>query len=145
MIALSFVGWASFSRIIRGHVLSVRESSYIEAAKAIGCNDMRILFVHVFPQCIPLSIVITGMKLSGYILTEAALSFLGLGAQPPAATWGSMISANRVFISSASWMVFPPGIMIAVTALCFNVLGDEIKKIYDARGGFLSSLKNELK
>ena len=73
-----------------------------------------------------------GMRLGGYILTGAALSFLGLGVQPPAATWGSMISTSRIFISSAPWMVIFPGVMIAVTALSFNLLGDGLKKKYDS-------------
>ncbi len=133
MIALSSVGWASFCRLIRGHVLSLRESSFVEAARAIGCGNVRILFVHILPQCIPLALVMTGMKLGGYILTEAALSFLGLGAQPPTATWGTMISANRVFISSAPGMVLSPGIMITVTALCFNLLGDDLKDSLDSK------------
>jgi ABC-type dipeptide/oligopeptide/nickel transport system permease subunit len=130
MIAIAAVGWASFARLIRGHVLSLRGSLYVEAARALGCSDMRILFIHLMPQCIPLLFVMTGLKLGGYILTEASLSFLGLGAQPPTATWGSMISANRVFISSSPWMVFFPGLMIAVTALCFNTLGDALRDRY---------------
>jgi ABC-type dipeptide/oligopeptide/nickel transport system permease subunit len=130
MIALSAVGWASFARLIRGQVISLREASFVEAAKAIGCTNTRILLVHIFPQCIPLAFVMTGLKLGGYILTEAALSFLGLGAQPPTATWGSMISANRAFISSAPWMVLSPGILIAITALSFNVLGDDLRERY---------------
>lgn len=131
MIALSTVGWASFARIIRGKVLALKESPFIEAARALGCSNGRIMFVHLLPQCIPLAFVMTGLKLSGYILTEAALGFLGLGAQPPTATWGSMISANRSFINSAPWMVFSPGLMIAITALCFNLVGDEMRKKYD--------------
>ena len=130
MIALSAVGWASFARLIRGQVISLREASFIEAAKAIGCSRRRILFSHILPQCIPLALVMTGMKLGGYILTEAGLSFLGLGAQPPTPTWGSMISANRVFISAAPWMVFSPGLLIAITALSFNLLGDELREKY---------------
>src|SRR5574340_223508 len=130
MIAISAVGWASFARLIRGQVISLKESSFVEASKAIGCSNARILFVHILPQCIPLAFVMTGLKLGGYILTEAALSFLGLGAQPPAATWGSMISANRVFINSAPWMVFSPGILIAITAISFNVLGDNLRDKY---------------
>jgi peptide/nickel transport system permease protein len=130
MIALSAVGWASFARLIRGQVISLREASFIEAAKAIGCGDVRILLVHILPQCIPLAFVMTGLKLGGYILTEAGLSFLGLGAQPPTATWGSMVSGNRVFISSAPWMVLAPGILIAITALSFNVFGDALREKY---------------
>ena len=131
MIALSSVGWASFARLMRGQVLSLRESSFVEAARAVGCSDLRIVFVHLLPQCVPLALVMIGMKLGGYILTESALSFLGLGAQPPTATWGSMISANRAYINSAPWMVFSPGVMIALTALCFNLFGDDLREKLD--------------
>lgn len=131
LIAISAVGWASFARLIRGHVLSLKESTYIEAARALGCTNTRIVIVHLLPQCIPLAFVMAGLKAGGYILTEAGLSFLGLGAQPPTATWGSMISASRVFINSAPWMVLFPGIMIAATAICFNLLGDALKEKYD--------------
>jgi ABC-type dipeptide/oligopeptide/nickel transport system permease subunit len=78
---------------------------------------MRILFRHLMPQCMPIVLVMTGLKLGGYLLTEASLSFLGLGAQPPTATWGSMINANRAYLSSAPWMVIFPGLMIAVPRL----------------------------
>ncbi|MEW6109896.1 MAG: ABC transporter permease [Nitrospirota bacterium] len=131
MVALSAVGWASFARLIRGHVLSIRGALFVDASRAIGCSTARILFVHILPQCVPLALVMAGLKLGGYILTEAALSFLGLGVQPPTATWGSMVSANRVFISSSPWMVLSPGFMIALTALCFNLLGDELREKYD--------------
>ena len=133
MIAIAAVGWASFARLIRGHVLTVKDATFIESSRAIGCSQIRILFVHVMPQCIPLVLVIMGLKLGSYILTEASLSFLGLGAQPPTATWGSMISANRAYISSAPWMVFFPGLMIAITSLCFNMLGDALRDKYDVR------------
>jgi peptide/nickel transport system permease protein len=131
MIALSVVGWASFARLVRGYVLTVREEPFIEAARAIGCGSARILFVHILPQCMPVVLVMAGLKLGGYILTEAALSFLGLGAQPPTATWGAMISANRAFIDSAPWMVLSPGFMIALTAFSFNLIGDALKEQYD--------------
>ena len=130
MIAIASVGWASFARLVRGYVLSFREAPFVEAARAIGCSSMRILFVHLLPQCIPLVIVMMGLKLGGYILTEASLSFLGLGAQPPMPSWGSMVSANRVFIMSAPWTVFFPGLAIALTALCFNMLGDGLRDKY---------------
>lgn len=140
MIALSTVGWASFARLIRGQVLSFKESSFVEAARAIGCGDFRIVFVHLLPQCVPLALVMMGLKLGGYILTESALSFLGLGAQPPTATWGSMISANRAYINAAPWMVLSPGLMIALTAVCFNLLGDDLREKFDV--GNKENLKN---
>ena len=130
MIAIAVVGWASFARLIRGYILTVKEAAFVESAKAVGCSRMRILFVHLMPQCIPLIFVMMGIKLGGYILTEASLSFLGLGAQPPTATWGAMVSANRAYISSAPWMVFFPGLMIAITSLCFNMMGDALRDRY---------------
>jgi ABC-type dipeptide/oligopeptide/nickel transport system permease subunit len=130
MIAIVSVGWASFARLIRGHIMVLREATFVEAARSIGCSNMRIIFTHLMPQCVPLLLVMGGLKMGSYILTEASLSFLGLGAQPPTATWGSMINANRAYISSAPWMVFLPGLMIAVTALCFNILGDTLRDKY---------------
>jgi ABC-type dipeptide/oligopeptide/nickel transport system permease subunit len=128
MIAIAAVGWASFARLIRGHVLALREEPYVDAARALGCGSRRILFVHLLPQCIPLSLVMTGLKIGGFILTEASLSFLGLGAQPPTSSWGSMISQGRSYIVAAPWMVLFPGLAIAVTALCFNILGDTLQE-----------------
>lgn len=130
MIAISATGWASFARLIRGYVLSIKELPYIEAARAIGCNDWRIIFSHIVPQCIPLSLVMAGLKLGGFILTEASLSFLGLGVQPPTPSWGSMISSSRVFILSAPWTVIFPGLAISITAICFNLIGDILKERY---------------
>ena len=130
VLAIVAVGWASFARLIRGSVLILRESTFVDAARALGCSNMRILFRHLMPQCLPIVLVMTGLKLGGYLLTEASLSFLGLGAQPPTATWGSMINANRAYLSSAPWMVIFPGLMIAVTALCFNILGDALRDRY---------------
>jgi ABC-type dipeptide/oligopeptide/nickel transport system permease subunit len=130
MLAIAAVGWASVARLIRGYILTLREALFIDAARALGCSNTRILFVHLMPQCIPLLFVMMGLKLGGYILTEASLSFLGLGAQPPTATWGSMISANRAYISSAPWMVLYPGLMIAIIALCSNILGDTLRDRY---------------
>ncbi|HTR44217.1 MAG TPA: ABC transporter permease [Thermodesulfovibrionales bacterium] len=135
MIAIASVGWASFARLVRGHVLSLRSAPFVEAARALGCSGARVLFVHLLPQCIPLVIVMTGLKLGGYILTEASLSFLGLGAQPPTPTWGSMISANRAFIVSAPWMVIFPGLAITVTSLCCNLLGDVLRDKYGLKIG----------
>lgn len=130
IIAIVSVGWAPFARIIRGYVLTIKESSFIESAKAIGCSNIRILFKHIMPQCIPLIFIMIGVKMGGYIITEASLSFLGLGPQPPIASWGSMVSAGRIYITSAPWIVFIPGFMIAVTAFCFNILGDELRDKY---------------
>lgn len=133
LIALATVGWASFARLVRGIVLSVKEYPYIEAARAIGCTRFRTLINHILPQCMPLTLVAMGLKLGGFILLESALSFLGLGAQPPTPTWGSMISLNRIYIHSAPWMVIFPGLAIAVTTVSFNILGDALRDYLDPR------------
>lgn len=137
MIAIAAVGWAAFARLIRGQVLTIKDALYIHSARASGAGDMRILLTHVLPQCVSLSLVMMGLKLGGYIITEASLSFLGLGAQPPTASWGSMVSASRAYIAVSPWMVIFPGAAIALTALCFNVLGDALSEKY----GIKSSLK----
>ncbi|MFC1769702.1 ABC transporter permease [Nitrospirota bacterium] len=128
MIAIAAVGWASFARLIRGYVLSIKESPYIEAARAIGCSPARVVFVHLMPQCIPLSLVMMGLKIGGFILIEASLSFLGLGPQPPTSSWGAMVSSGRDYIVGAPWMMISPGLAIAMTALCFNILGDALSE-----------------
>ena len=133
MIALAAVGWASFARLIRGHTLSLREAPFIEAARAVGASPPRIVFIHLLPQCIPLSLVMLGLKLGGFILLEASLSFLGLGAQPPTASWGAMISSGRAYLVVSPWMILFPGIAIAITALCFNILGDALSDRYGYR------------
>ncbi len=138
MIAISAVGWTSFARLIRGHVLTIKDMPFIYAAKSMGCSDLRILILHIAPICIPLSLVMMGIKLGGFILTEATLSFLGLGAQPPTPTWGYMISTNRAYILTAPWMVLFPGILISVTAFCFNILGESMRAKY----GFKQGSKN---
>jgi ABC-type dipeptide/oligopeptide/nickel transport system permease subunit len=129
-IAIIAVGWGSFARLVRGQILTLRESQYVDAARAIGCSNLRILFLHLMPQCIPILLVMTSLKIGGYLITEASLSFLGLGAQPPTATWGSMINANRVYLSSAPWTIIFPGCVIAITAFCFNILGDALRDKY---------------
>lgn len=133
MIAISVVGWTSFARLIRGHVLTLKDMPFVEAARAIGCSDARILLVHIAPLCMPLGLVMMGIKLGGFILTEATLSFLGLGAQPPVPSWGSMISAHRAYILTAPWMVLFPGIAVTMTAFCFNMLGEALKAKYEIR------------
>jgi peptide/nickel transport system permease protein len=127
VIAITAVGWAPIARLIRGHVISLKEQPFIDAARAIGCSDIRIILNHILPNCLPLSFVILGLKLGGYILTESALSFLGLGVQPPVATWGSMISLNRVYIASAPWTVFFAGLAIVITVVCFNIIADVLR------------------
>ncbi|MBI5696388.1 MAG: ABC transporter permease [Nitrospirae bacterium] len=133
MLALAIVGWASFARLSRGMVLSIKEMPYVEAARASGCTTGRVLLRHVLPNCLPLIIIAGSLKVGGFILAESALSFLGLGAQPPTPTWGSMVSLSRNYILSAPWMVIFPGLAIAVTVLSFNILGDSLRDWLDPK------------
>lgn len=131
VIALVAVGWASFARLVRGMVISLKEAQYIEAARASGASTMRILIHHILPQCIPLVIVTGSLRIGGFILAESALSFLGIGIQPPIPTWGSMVSLNRIYIYSAPWMVIFPGLAITITVVVFNLFGDKLRDLMD--------------
>lgn len=131
IIALGVVGWASFARLMRGTVLGIRELPYVESARALGCSGYRVALRHVLPNAIPIAVVVSSLRIGGFILAEASLSFLGLGAQPPTPTWGSMISTGRVYILSAPWMVVAPGLAIALTTVSFNILGDHLRDALD--------------
>lgn len=133
VLALALVGWGGFTRLVRGMVQSLREQPYIEAARATGCSTARILFRHILPNCGPLIIVVSSLRIGGFIMTEAALSFLGLGIQPPMPTWGSMISLNRAYILSAPWMVLFPGLALCLTVMACNIAGDFLRDYLDPR------------
>ncbi len=133
MLAITLVGWAGFARLVRGITLSLKEQTYIEASRALGAAPARILSRHILPNALPLLLVAGSLRVGGFILLEAALSFLGLGVQPPAPTWGSMISLNRAYISSAPWMVIFPGLAISITVISFNILGDFLRDKLDPR------------
>jgi peptide/nickel transport system permease protein len=133
MLALSLVGWASFARLARSLALSIKEQPFVEAARASGCGSRRVLMRHILPNCMPLVIIAGSLKVGSFILAESALSFLGLGAQPPTPTWGSMISLSRGYILSAPWSVIFPGLAIAVTVLSFNILGDSLRDWLDPK------------
>jgi peptide/nickel transport system permease protein len=133
MLAITLVSWAGFARLVRGLTLSLREQTYVEASLAIGASSSRVLFRHILPNALPLLLVAASLRVGGFILLEAALSFLGLGVQPPTATWGSMISLSRSFINSAPWMVIFPGLAISVTVISFNIVGDFLRDKLDPR------------
>jgi len=133
MLAITLVGWAGFARLVRGLALSLKEQTYVEASRALGARPSRILYKHILPNALPLILVAGSLRVGGFILLEAALSFLGLGVQPPTPTWGSMISLNRAYISSAPWMVIFPGLAISITVISFNILGDFLRDKLDPR------------
>lgn len=133
MIAIAAIGWTSFARLVRSITLSIKNMPYVESAIAIGCNHWRILLKHIAPQCLAGSMVMIGIKMGGFILTEATLGFLGLGLQPPDPSWGSMISAGRNHILTAPWIAIFPGLAIFTTVFCFNLFGESLRKSYDLK------------
>jgi ABC-type dipeptide/oligopeptide/nickel transport system permease subunit len=130
-IALALVDWAGDARLIRGQVLSIRSKEYIEAARAIGMSDQRIILRHVLPNCLAPIIVTVSMSIPGVILTEASLSFIGLGVQPPTPSWGAILNDGQRFIGNAPWMAFFPGAAIFLTVLAYNFLGDGLRDAMD--------------
>jgi peptide/nickel transport system permease protein len=133
MIAIGIVYAPTFARIARGPTLAVVNLSYIEAARAVGIPNRKIMLRHVLPNVSAPLVVQTTVSLSTAILTEAALSFLGLGTQPPTASWGLMLSAARQYMLIDPWIAILPGAAIALTVLGFNLLGDGLRDLLDPR------------
>jgi peptide/nickel transport system permease protein len=131
--ALSLVGWAAFARIIRGAVLSLKEREFVEAAHGVGASAARIIVTHLVPNIVPLAIVVMTMKIGGFIMSEASLSFLGLGIEPPYPSWGSMISDGVEYIRSCPWITIFPGLALFATVLSFNMLGDALRDVFDPK------------
>ncbi|MFB5083622.1 ABC transporter permease [Symbiobacterium thermophilum] len=132
-IALSVVGWAGMARLTRGQVLALKEREFVEGARAAGASDARVILRHILPNALGPIIVAVTLGIPGAIMSEASLSYLGLGVQPPTATWGSMIYEGRSYLRHAPWMSLAPGVMIMVTVLAFNLLGDGLRDALDPR------------
>lgn len=133
MIAIAITYIPRFARIVRGSVLEECEKDYVSAARAIGASDLRIIFVAILPNCLGPLIVQTTLGFASAILDMAALSFLGLGAQPPTPEWGAMIAHSRALILRASWVMTFPGLAILFAVLGFNLLGDGLRDALDPR------------
>jgi len=132
-IAIGLVGWTGTARVVRGQILQLREMEYVQAARACGGSDARIIFRHLIPNCLPTIIVIATLNIPGNIMTEASLSFLGLGVQFPNPSWGSMISIGRKYIRMAPTFSIYPGLAIIITVLAFSALGDGLRDALDPR------------
>ena len=131
IITIGIVYTPTFVRLINGSVLSTKQNEFILAARSMGAKDFRILSVHVLPNIVAPIIVQTSLSLSTAILSESALSFLGLGTQPPTPSWGSMISQSRVMLELAPWAAIYPGIALSLAVIGFNLLGDGIRDAFD--------------
>jgi peptide/nickel transport system permease protein len=135
ILALCIIGWVGYARLIRGQVLKVREYDFVQAARALGAGDVRILFRHILPNAIQPLIVQASLGMAGAVLSEASLSFLGLGVPPPAPSWGVMIEEARDLstLQAAPHALIFPGIAIALTVLAFNFIGDGLREYLDPR------------
>lgn len=133
IVALCIIGWVGYARVMRGQVLKVREYDFVQAARALGASNMRILFTHILPNAIQPLIVQSSLGMAGAVLSEASLSFLGLGIPPPAPSWGTMIEEARNFFSIYPHVLFFPGAAIALTVLAFNFIGDGLREYLDPK------------
>jgi peptide/nickel transport system permease protein len=133
IIALSVIGWVGYARLMRGQVLKVREYDYVTAARALGAGDWRILTRHILPNAIQPLIVQASLGMAGAVLSEASLSFLGLGVQPPTPSWGVMLNDARSFLRIAPTLLLFPGLAVMLTVLAFNFVGDGLREWLDPR------------
>ena len=133
IIALSIIGWVGYARLVRGQVLKVREMEYVTAARALGAKSPRVIILHVLPNVINPVIVMATLGLAGAILAEAALSFLGLGVQPPTPSWGAMLTSGRLYLGLANHLAIFPGIAIMLAVMGLNFLGDGLIDALDPK------------
>lgn len=133
IIALTAVGWVRYARVVRGSILSIKKEPFIESARAIGCSRFRIATRHILPNIISPVIVLATMNMGTIIISIAGLSFLGLGVQAPTPEWGIMLNEGKPFMESAPHLMIFPGLMIMVTVLAFNFLGDGLRDLLDIK------------
>lgn len=133
MIIIGLTGWMGVARLVRAEVLSLRERDFVLAARAIGASDLRIIFRHILPNALSPVIVTATLGVAGAILTESALSFLGIGVQPPVPSWGNMLTAGKDYLEFAWWLSLFPGFAILVTVIAYNLVGEGLRDALDPR------------
>jgi peptide/nickel transport system permease protein len=133
IIILSGLGWMGAAQLMRGSVLALREQTFVEAARSLGASDFQIIFRHMIPNSMAPIIVDASLGLAGYVILEAALSFLGFGIQDPIPTWGNMLSATQQFMFDKPWLPLIPGLPIFLCSLAFNYVGDGLRDALDPR------------
>jgi ABC-type dipeptide/oligopeptide/nickel transport system permease subunit len=134
-VSIGVVGWAGVARLVRAQVLTVKEREFILAIRSIGASDATVIVRHILPNVLTPIIVIFSMGLGASIMAESSLSFLGLGAQPPTASWGSMIASGIDYLRVAPWLSLAPGLVVTLTVLGFNLLGDALRDLSDPKLG----------
>jgi peptide/nickel transport system permease protein len=133
LFALTIIGWVGYARLVRGQVLRAREFEYVQAARALGAGAGRVLWRHLIPTALPAVVVQATLGMAGAIISEAALSFLGLGVQPPTPSWGTMLNGGRAHLLDAPHLTLFPGLAIALLVLGFNFVGDGLRDLADPR------------
>ncbi len=133
MIVIGLTSWMGITRLVRADFITLREREFVQAARAIGASDFRIIFIHVLPNAMASVLVAATLGVAGAILTESALSFLGIGVQPPTPSWGNILTAGKDNIDIAWWLSLYPGLAILITVLGFNLLGEGIRDSLDPR------------
>lgn len=133
MIVIGLTSWMGVARLVRGEYLKIRELQYVEAARAIGCSDRRIIFRHILPNAQAPIIVAATLGMAGAILTESALSFLGMGVQPPMPSWGNMLMDAQAYMRDAPWMAIIPGLLILTTVLSLYFVGEGLREALNPR------------
>jgi peptide/nickel transport system permease protein len=131
IVVLGFLGWTSFTRLVRGETFSIREREYILSARASGASPLRIMFVHILPNLFSIIVISLAIDIGGLILLEAALSFLGLGIKAPIPSWGNMLTNSQSFFTKGVHLVIAPGLLIFITVLCLYVIGDGVRDAFD--------------
>jgi peptide/nickel transport system permease protein len=133
ILALSISGWVGYARLVRAQVMAVKEREFVEAARALGASDLRILCRHILPNIVQPLIVQAAIGMAGAVLAEATLSFLGLGVPPPAASWGSMLNDGRSHLFDSPHLVIVPALAVMLAVLSFNFIGDALRDFLDPR------------
>ncbi|MEN6374214.1 MAG: oligopeptide ABC transporter permease [Smithella sp.] len=133
MIIIGLTGWMGVTRLVRADFISLRERDFVQAARVIGAGDLRIIFVHILPNAMASILVAATLGIAGAILTESALSFLGIGVQPPTPSWGNILTAGKDNIDIAWWLSLYPGLAILITVVGYNLLGEGIRDSLDPR------------
>ncbi len=133
MIIIGLTGWMGITRLVRADFVSLRERDFVQAARTLGANDFRIIFIHILPNALASVLVTATLGVAGAILTESALSFLGIGVQPPTPSWGNILTAGKDNIDISWWLSLYPGMAILITVLGYNLLGEGIRDTLDPR------------
>ena len=132
-IAIGILGWPQIARVFRSAILSVKENDYVDAARSMGASDVRIIARHIFPNSVASIVVYATMNIGGAILTESALSFLGMGVVPPDPSWGTLIQTGQQYLQTEPWLMILPGLAVLSTVLAFTLLGDGLRDALDVK------------